>query len=126
MQSSQDGPIDAPKTVQDVRQETYPLPERCVLTGQHASVLVPAAAADKKTSQLTGQQSPCQCQPQQVGCLLLFALALVASASTRQGHLQSAGTAGTLHSTCTVKCTCEMYLQSMNWMIIQPWTGRSQ
>ena len=25
---SGDGPIDAPKTVQDVRQEPYPLPER--------------------------------------------------------------------------------------------------
>lgn len=32
LQSSQDGPIDAPKTVQEVRQEPYPLPERCVLT----------------------------------------------------------------------------------------------
>lgn len=27
---SEDGPIDAPKTVQDVRQEPYPLPERWV------------------------------------------------------------------------------------------------
>jgi hypothetical protein len=36
LQAAGDGPIDAPKTVADVRKEPYALPDRCGSAGQHA------------------------------------------------------------------------------------------